>query len=346
MSDIEQTHFCWHIDQYSLNDLQQNKSIQITEMHFTGCIFSLQCNLNSSDNTINFSLLLTSLPREIGAINIDYTVKCVEIGYFMEHNSVILGMDEDRIRIYFDDLCEQYQSSIDDKVPLKMLANKHPMQFEYNISISIKYDLYGGIFASINKSMFIKSTPFNNKFVYGYINKIKDFDANKIKLSPLSIYDLIYKYYLMMLNVINSNKGEFVWKFNNKIDIDSFLKAGKDDVITSTQFEVNGCVFYLELTPNGWTNQFPAGSVNVWLALDDLPKTMNKVFVEFMVVCNDIGYKGKKTERLTLPTYGIYSTAPIHCMIRDKFKHLNQFQFECSIKIIQMTDLDGNSVDL
>ena len=302
------TQIAWTIDENGENNLWNDfylgKEIQHTQI-VSNYSFNIKCKSNLTDIQncqTKISLFIQSLSQQIGCIKIDCSLKCNEINYYKRCPIVTIKANQ---RIFIEN---NYPKQIDIIIPFekfkqfKGLKSFKSFKFEYTIIILTAYDLYGLQFSVGNKPISIKKTTKNNKLVYGYLNMLNDFNINKIKLTPIVIYDLIYKFYLKILYFNNStNKTTLLWKFNNYNDISLFLNSKQDDTMTSKQFELNGCIFDFELTANGWRYFPPKGIVAIWLAVHKLPKTIKSVNVTFQVICTKVGYKCSGTSEVTEP---------------------------------------------
>eukprot|EP01084_Bolivina_argentea_P052234 95956_1 len=100
---------------------------------------------------------------------------------------------------------------------------------------------------------------------------------------------------LLKVIPITQNNENITWKFNTSSYVSLFKHATRGDVFRSNEFNVNGCTFYLELTPNGW------GKLNgtiIWCALKALPEEYIAASVQFKYKCNDISFEGSKNNTL------------------------------------------------
>eukprot|EP01084_Bolivina_argentea_P259759 438430_1 len=148
---------------------------------------------------------------------------------------------------------------------------------------------------------------------------------------------------------MNTSNEHFVWKFNNSADVKLFQNAKRGDIITSDHFQVNGCTFFLELTPNGW-GQFKG--TMLWCALDELPQQYIAVKVIVKQRCDAAGFVDERQHLLSTQLYAAkikgasYSATSANGMEFAKFKGLNSFSFECSIQIIAFYDQNGNQYNV
>eukprot|EP01084_Bolivina_argentea_P259756 438424_1 len=148
---------------------------------------------------------------------------------------------------------------------------------------------------------------------------------------------------------MNTSNEHFVWKFNNSADVKLFQNAKRGDIITSDHFQVNGCTFFLELTPNGW-GQFD-GAV-VWCALAKLPKDVYSIKVYFKYVCDEINYCGEKTKQLTTKQIavdlgtGVHSMSANETMKTEDFKKFNSFSFKCYVTVSKFFDQNGSQIPI
>merc|ERR1719147_63141 len=99
---------------------------------------------------------------------------------------------------------------------------------------------------------------------------------------------------------------------------------------------VGGCVFYLELTPNGYGSWYrlKEGQCVLWLALAELPShiaadaALRQVEVELTVRCDEIAYVDKKTATIAPYTYNAscagYSFRGQESVALSKFEDLER----------------------
>ena len=149
-------------------------------------------------------------------------------------------------------------------------------------------------------------------------------------------------------NYSNDNHGSsatFLWKFHNSSDLDSFFNCQHGDVMTSSKFEINGCVFYFELTPNGWSSLVSINECALWLAVDSLPHKVYDVGIIYHVNCTQIGYKEKERQYLTIPQHGMYSITTMPFIKRERMVNLKKFQFELFVHVFATRDEEGNHLD-
>ena len=345
------------IDEKELNNSKQTAH----EFSSTNCdredyVFELYWRSDPETDSSELSICLDSLPNAMRAVKINPVVDCrqnraTSILWSAGSNGeteIILKLGSDAER-FGDNLYDQYQSFLKHKIPMSTFENAISIRFDCKLQILTKYDLYGGIFSETDQPIFVKPALTHNTLVWGYLNEMFDFDVLAIEQTPLSIYDLIYKYFLMILNVNDEQTGlaEFIWKFENEFAVQSFWNCKHSDVITSKKFEVNGCVFYFELTPNGWTSMIPEDECALWLAVDSLPSLpeyIDSIHVRFTIVCDEVEFVGSEEIGLTTPERGMYSVTTANYMKRDAFKSLKKFEFELTVQIISMAGFDGNKI--
>jgi len=135
----------------------------------------------------------------------------------------------------------------------------------------------------------------------------------------------------------SSDMLSIAWPFTEKA-VAVFNGCTTGDVMTSDKFTVKGCVFQLELTPNGWGRCVPSGQCEVWLAVSSLPSTVKRVLVDFAVKCSAIGFESKTVSNLFEPGKGIYSFGTSKMVDYNAFDGVAQWQFECTVKIIEMEE--------
>eukprot|EP01084_Bolivina_argentea_P259761 438434_1 len=148
---------------------------------------------------------------------------------------------------------------------------------------------------------------------------------------------------------MNTSNEHFVWKFNNSADVKLFQNAKRGDIITSDHFQVNGCTFFLELTPNGW-GQFKG--TMLWCALDELPQQYIAIKINVNQKCDAVGFVGEGQYLLSTQLHATkikgasYSATSLNGMVFEAFKGLNSFVFECNIQIIAFYDQNGNQYNV
>eukprot|EP01084_Bolivina_argentea_P107657 192480_1 len=274
----ESIQFSWDIDESLLNNFKKTMECTSSDIKVHGFTdYTWIWTLKKHENAVKLYLSLKSLPSQIGSLKINCTISCKgSFSYIQRHNGVRLTIKnalydrlaKEQIKNREENLCCEIIDTFD--ITQFTNENIHFLQFKCNMIVLIKYDLFGGIISGIDKPIYVSKSKSNNIIVYGYINYIHNFDHNQIQSFPVSIYDLIYYFYLTLLN-IKQQEAEFIWKFDNKSDVNMFMNCVKDDSITSRKFELYNCIFYLELTPNGW-NVWNEGDCLLWLAVDSLPK--------------------------------------------------------------------------
>eukprot|EP01084_Bolivina_argentea_P153637 267884_1 len=291
--------------------------------------------LSSKNNQVTLSLRLIQLPLDMGAFKSNCSISCDELSYYEKHNEISLAVGG-------HDVSKRFPNSIQDIFHISQFGDRfNSIQFKCSVEILVRYDYFGGVFSEVDKPLYVRPSKCYEYLVYGYVDEIYEFRLNKIEALPLAIYELVYKYFLMLLN-IKTTDAQFVWKFNNKKDIKLFLNCTKGDVITSRKFEVMGAVFYLELTSNGWGNLIKEGNCAIWLAVHDFEKEMQEVEVLFRVICEEVAFDGRRYRRLKTPKTGRYSTAPNDFMITEKFKQLKKWNFKILVEMRQQWNMNGN----
>eukprot|EP00483_Globobulimina_turgida_P011138 UN11159 len=119
-----------------------------------------------------------------------------------------------------------------------------------------------------------------------------------------------------------------------------FTKTPIDSVIQSEKFNYDGCVFYIECTPNGYskTSSRP-GECVLWLAIASPPNDIEKLDVSFTFVCREIDYYSKRRRvHLGFCTGAIYSAGIENPILITKkilkiLKNIRTLSFECHINI-------------
>eukprot|EP01084_Bolivina_argentea_P286673 491801_1 len=347
----------------------KDDSITSRKFELYNCIFYLELTPNGwnvwNEGDCLLWLAVDSLPKKASSIKVLFRVHCDAIGFSADREEMLndaanighygysLSQKEGehmRLKQFIDLKCFEFKIFV--KV-LKIFDETEKDKSRYDflksfLSSMSKYkpvEKYKSTYP--DKAIYTEPSILYNIIVYGYMHNIKNFNLDEIQLIHCSneIYDLIYEYYLMILNV-NGEQSELLWKFNNKKDIDLFMNCCKGDIITSRQFEINGNVFYLELTPNGW-GYWNKGDCVMWLAVHSLPQNIRKIKVLYRVVCDAIGYKKEKIETLCHPMDGVYSTTPedqIDEAIKiDTYKELSQFEFKIFVKVISKFDKSSES---
>ena len=141
-----------------------------------------------------------------------------------------------------------------------------------------------------------------------------------------------------------SNQGIFEWRFNTKSECDQFRNSRYGDVLTSVKFNLCGCVFYFEITPNGWGRVLPIGFSGIWLAVSSLPSGIKSVFVDFHVLCAAVGFEETCSKNLVEPgNHGSFSSGRGKIPVTE-FKDLEQWMYECTVTINSMRRKDGSLV--
>eukprot|EP01084_Bolivina_argentea_P027690 51450_1 len=245
--DDEFMQFNWNVDSQLLKELNANNEIQSEAMEIEGFGgYKWTWKLQKASDEMQLSLQLSELPMDMGAFKFNCILVCDELSYHEEHNEAVLAVGGHEVS-------KNKEKSLKVNFPSSAFEDNQKIAFlfECSIEILVRYDYFGGVFSEVDKPIYVQKSENRNKIVYGFINQILNFNQRKILQSPLQIYELIYKYYLMFINIQDVN-GEFVWKFNDESEIKLFLTCNKDDVITSRKFELFGSIFYFELTPNGW----------------------------------------------------------------------------------------------
>eukprot|EP01084_Bolivina_argentea_P256209 431271_1 len=203
--------FSWDVEEKELNNFRKtgeckSDEIEIEEEKYNA--YKWEWALRSTGTEAELTLTLKSLPEQIGAAKMNIDMSCDELLYVENHEGVVLTL-RDELRIKLKD---KFETNVVVTFDLDKFEKEHlkKLKFKCNIEILVNYDLWGGIFSEIEKPLFVARSQLNNLLVYGFINEIHEYNSQKIKASPLSIYELIYKYYLMMIKITGKG-GLFVW---------------------------------------------------------------------------------------------------------------------------------------
>merc|ERR1712013_52141 len=147
---------------------------------------------------------------------------------------------------------------------------------------------------------------------------------------------LIHRYFF------DPSRADLEWRFEDPSSLSLFKGCGNGDVLTSAPFVVGGCVFNLELTPNGYGIYLKEGHLTMWLALAKLPAHVAKLprcraEAEFKVRCEETQYADRKLRSTSPPNHRNlpfgYSFRGDESVAFAKFKDLQSFTFHCSVDI-------------
>ena len=296
---------------------------------------------NENDDDEHFApqiiLQLLSLPSELGSIEVNYSLHCNEIDYHLEHRNVEMKTDTSSEYI----TCDFPESALN-------TTSVTSLCFEYDIEILTRRGVMGGVFSSTDKPIFVKSNVDHKALVSGFIGDLYEFDANALHRAPKAIYKVILQYFMMMLlDGGQSTEFEFEWRFTTKSDVSIFKQSTFVDVMTSAKFSLNGCVFYLELTPDGWGRVVPEQHCCLWLAVSSLPDGIDSVKVGFTVKCAQIGFEDSLSSPSSLHTpdgSGTFSVGPKRLMARSAFDDLQKWTFECKVTLFSMKRNNGKTI--
>ena len=267
------------------------------------CVFALRMTRGSANSSKRhkISLHLKSMPQTIGALKLNYSIRCRELLFAHRHDDVFLGISYN-IRTdswrqgTLPNMKEMIKRCVSDDIHFAADAS---FDFDVEITIVTKFDPFGGIFCSTNKPIHMRATQQSEKVVFGFVHEILEFERAVIQRAPLSLLELIHRFFTMLLNTQKSTRIELEWRFDDPSAVSMFLGSRKGDVLTSKQFEICECVFYLELTPNGWGTCVREGDFTVWVALAELPTQVCALSeVQLTVCCDEIEYKDVKTEKM------------------------------------------------
>ena len=309
------------------------------------------------------SLELIKLPNSMGAIIINYSLRAPTISFHKTRHGVHLktkelkdyeGWSNDFENSVSDDFSElnQYITSFSDSVTTPqnphITALQKPIHIHCDIEITTKYGLFGEIYSSVDRPIFVKSAVDHTLLVPGFVDDLFAFDECALYHIPRDICNLIHRYYLMLLlDRRQSTHSAFEWRFRNKSDVSMFQNCRKGDVLTSVKFQLCECEFYLELTPNGWSHQ-KKGQCCLWIAVSSLHPTMRSVTVAFNMECKEINHKEDRP-RTTLqePQNGSFSATANNRMNRKQFDGLDGWTFECTVHIMDIqfrSDINSNDI--
>eukprot|EP01083_Nonionella_stella_P266690 901823_1 len=145
---------------------------------------------------------------------------------------------------------------------------------------------------------------------------------------------------------IIQNGNIITWAFDIPTEVTLFKSAQCNDVIRSPCFTINGCKFYLELTPNGWSEQ--QGTL-IWCALHELCENVIAGNVCFEYTCNAISFSGSWTQLMTTQALvsqikNALNSATSNSASFQLFNNVNAFTFRCVIKVTHFYDRNGNQV--
>eukprot|EP00484_Ammonia_sp_Unknown_P017602 CAMPEP_0197039168 /NCGR_PEP_ID=MMETSP1384-20130603/16007_1 /TAXON_ID=29189 /ORGANISM="Ammonia sp." /LENGTH=387 /DNA_ID=CAMNT_0042469723 /DNA_START=21 /DNA_END=1184 /DNA_ORIENTATION=- len=352
MSSHERLKMKWEVSPDKIADFKEHGvELQSDSFQLDGHEFVLCCRASEKHrDESEIVLLLKSLPQQIGAVKLNVTISTPQLSYTNQFADTILTLVSNRLQLFDQGVFDVYDVCIKDVIPLNDATQRgeNPVTFECDIEFLVIYDLYGGVFSSRNKAIFRKPSEDDNKLVFGYLDEINGFDIDYIWSTPLAIYELIYKYYISILNLTKA-EGEstkFVWDFHNRAEVETFVACKHGDVITSSKLYINGCCFYFELTPNGWSHGCPEDKCALWLAVYSLPPKIRAVNVSLFIKCEDVEYAGDRTFKLSTPDLGAYSMTSMSFMERSKFLPLKKFQFEMTVQIHELLEQENQELSI
>ena len=327
MADSLQLNHNWSLDLSSSTDSSPEIESDIFERD--GFAFQLKYKKNSTNQTSTMQLHLVSLPGELSAIQINYSLHSPDTLFHKTRDQINLKMERDSA-VWNND----FTTFISEDCDCDNFKEHNTIFIECIIDIVTKYGLFGGIYSFVDRPIFVQSSKDHKALVSGFINDLFDFDPIALCQTPDAISTLIHHYYLMMLlDQGESDRGVFEWRFTNKSDVSLFLNCKKGDVLTSVKFHLKGCEFFFELTPNGWVDQRPGQSC-VWLAVSSLPPDIRGVAVKFSVKCAEIGLEeDRPTTILREPQNGSFSATANDEMNRAHFDGLEGWTFVCTVSV-------------
>ena len=306
-----------------------------------GFKFTLQWIPKNENQPSQIALHLLDLPNELGSIEVNYLLHSDDVHYHNEHRNVAMKPTEDSYS-----LMKCVTAITDNFDPFASITAVTSVALECTIEIITRYGVMGGIFMSTDKAIFLKSNVDHKVLVSGFINDLFDFDPFAVCQIPKVIFNLIRHQYTTMLIVNDeSNQGIFEWRFNTKSECDQFRNSRFGDVLTSVKFSLRGCVFYFEMTPNGWGRMVPEGTSCIWLACSSLPSDIASVFVDFHVHCDAVEFDDTIQRHLAAPGgssgSAAFSVGPDETISLDTFENVQEWTFECSIEILSFKRVDG-----
>ena len=282
------------------------------------------------------ALVLVSLPNELAAVEINYALNSPDIEFHRTRHGVSLRTIRDH-----DAWNSGFATFITENIDLDTLHKTASITVQCHIEITKKYGLFGGIYSTQNQPIVVQSAVDHKLLISGFIDQLFAFDPIALCQTPDVICNLILHYYgMMLLDRGQSARSVFEWRFTDKSDVSLFMNCQKGEVLTSVKFEIYGCEFYLELTPNGWTHQRD-GQACVWLAVASLHSDIRSVDVQFRTKCAEIGLEeDRPTTTLMQPQDGSFSATANDKMHRSQFDGLTQWTFECTVDIVNINYRD------
>jgi len=123
--------------------------------------------------------------------------------------------------------------------------------------------------------------------------------------------------------------------FRDQSIFNKFLNCSKNDLLTIAIFQLYGCEFYLECTPNGWDRE---GQCSVWLNSKCGMFGIKSITVAFTVECKEIGFKSENSRAVISDrgNGGESSVTTTHTMDRKQFNGISHWTFECLVEILEV----------
>ena len=287
---------------------EYNVVLHSNDFTIDDCTFFLECTPNGfKDTKNNFSegecviwlAIRDTLPKGIGSVNVTLICKCDDIGWNDSTTHNKLGYD------YLLPGCS-WSTGINSAIDRNKFLNLSKWNFQCQIIIH--------------------------------------------KKNPKSVNDNSLLSILSLLSNTNNNNNDnnnnnndkivnksFTWNFNEQLS-KRFKTCEFNSVIHSNDFIIDGCTFYIECTPNGFTdtkNNFGQGNCVIWLALrDSLPKGIGSLDITFDCQCKDINWNDTKRYSKLGYDFGCsWSVGLDHPIETNKFENLSNWNFECDITI-------------
>eukprot|EP01084_Bolivina_argentea_P092101 165741_1 len=142
------------------------------------------------------------------------------------------------------------------------------------------------------------------------------------------------------------------WLFDSNTSlINRFKNANQDIVIRSEKFVYQGCTFYVECTPNGFSQQnIPEKQCVLWLAIDKLPDNIKAINVTFKFTCDEINYSYSRTcDNMGFSVGCKWSSGTLQTSNFQLYSTLSRWLFKCNITINEMyekTDEDQEEINV
>eukprot|EP01084_Bolivina_argentea_P085038 153724_1 len=356
MTALVNGEYTWQHDITTIMAFMDNQLNELSGTKFIidDCTFYLKLARWNNKNPI-LCLHLFALPPIYGAVEIEAKIQCDQIKYesIVSATSITTERLENELNryehiIYFHDPIPLYALRQTQDTSLSESTSVKTLKIKCNIKILKYYDFEGYEVNPHAKPLIKQATADDKLLVFGYINMLNIFIPNNIS-------KMIYDYYLRILYIDNYNNDKneyFAWNFTTDEDVQLFINAKPNDVITSCYFSINGFVFYLECTPNGWSDCVQEGEASIWCALYRLPnENISSIEMNFHCVCKEALYADVDIQRLTTPDLSLkvdqaYSMAPGQNINTAYLMNQKSFSFLCAVKVLKIYDFDGHEMDL